>query len=268
MIFYFAYAIIVAVYYGVVPLGKRNLMLDSLKAFGSQLIEAEISIFEIGSKLNGVAGSAWEFWEKVKGFFEAQNLLVVLAAILLVLSLVEAFAGKKLFPVQKVIACFILGYIIGTAFVFPAIAPHIESVELLAPYIKDYVVGWMIGALFATLCLPIYVVSYVSVIGYFAYSLMMDGLISQYAGDKIVALIGMAVALVFALVFRKIVEIAMTSVIGGAFTYHAISYLVLVASQMQMTDLLGDLESIVESVVIAVVSVAGFMIQYRYRRRW
>ena len=239
-------------------------MLDSLKALGSQLIEADISIFEIGSKLNGAAGSAWEIWENIRGYFEAQNLLVVLAAVLLALSLVEAFAGKKLFAIQKILGCFILGYIIGTAFVFPALAPHVESIE----WITHYVVGGVVGLIFATLCLPIYNVIYVSAIGYFAYSIMMDGLIPDYADDKLVAAIGMGVVLIFALVFRKTVEIAMTSVIGGALTYRSLGYLALVTMQTKLPDLLGELEPLVEIVVIAAVSFIGFMVQYRYRRRW
>ena len=239
-------------------------MIESIKAIALRMYEADISIFEFGPMLNGAAGSAWEVWEIVRGFFESHNLLLVLAIAILALSLVEAFLGKKIIGFQKFVACFIFGFIIGTAFIYPILAPLTESFA----WVTTYVVGAAIGLICALLCLPIYVVFYALSIGYFTYSLMMDGLVPSFADNKIAAAVAMVLVVVLAFICRKVVEIGLTSVLGGVFTYYSVNYLLVVTMGQSMPELLGANAQIAQIGIIAAVSLLGFIVQYKTRRRW
>lgn len=239
-------------------------MIEWIKAFGLKLFEADYSLLDIGPWLNGAAGTAWEVWEIARGFMESKGLLLVLAIALLALALVEAFLGKKLIGLQKFVACFIFGFIIGTAFVYPAIAPFIETIT----WLSSYIVGAAVGLIFACLCLPIYVVCYAGAIGYLTYSLFMDGLVPSLADNKIAAAVAMVVVVIIAFLCRKVVEIALTSALGGLFTYLAVDYLLIVTMSQGLPELVGENINIVKYAIIGVVAFFGFIVQYKYRRRW
>ena len=237
-------------------------MLDTVKRLADKLIEAEISIPTLLEKIAGKADSLKELWGVGKEYVCSFIPPVLFALILVCLSLVETFAGKKLLGLQKVIICAAFGYIVGTAYLQPFIATIFP--------VDKMIVGAVVAVVAACLCRPIYFCGYIGVIGYFVYFLMMNGCpVESTKDDKFIAAVAAAAIIAFCLVFRKVVEIAGTSAVGAVFTYLAVKDVVpYFADGRTVNELLGDSKKIVMIAFLAVLSIFGFVIQYRRRRRW
>ena len=237
-------------------------MLETVKRLADKLIEAEISIPNLLEKVAGKADSLKELWGVAKEHVCSFLPPVLFALILVALSLVETFVGKKLLGLQKVLICAAFGYIVGTAYIQPFLATVLP--------LDKMIVGAAVALIAACLCRPIYFCGYIGVIGYFVYFLMMNGCpVESTKGDKLIAVIAAAAIIVFCLIFRKIVEIAGTSAVGAVFTYLAVKNVVpYLADGRTLNELLGDYKKIVMIAFLAVLFIFGFVVQYRRRRRW
>ena len=246
--------------------GKRILMLESLKLLLDRLVEGQISIPEIIGKISDKAAVLREMWNSANEFIAPYVPAFVVALLLVGLSLCEAVAGKRLLGFQKFVLCFALGFVVGTVYIQPLVAPHVANYFVLDATLTGVIVGITAGLL----CRPIYFCGYIGIIGYFAYFLMMNGVLLDFTkGSKTIGIIVAAVLIIVALVFRKIVEIVGTSLLGAIFTYKAVDYAVSTfASGASMVDLLGQNEIYVKIAIIAFVALTGTIFQYQTRRRW
>ena len=246
--------------------GKRILMIETLKRLLGQMADGEISIPAIIEKISNKADLFHGAWNSVNEAISPYLPACVVAILLVLLSLGEAYVGKRLLGLQKFTACFAVGFIAGATYLQPFLAPMLESYFEL----DKLTVGLVVGGVIGLLCVPIYSIGYVGGIGYFGYFLMVSGTLFEFTkGSKLIG-IAVAIGLVFvALLFRQIVEIAGTSLLGGFFTYVAVDYTVSTfADGARIADYLGDNEIYVKLAVIAVIAISGFVVQYVTRRRW
>ncbi len=245
--------------------GKGILMLETIKRLSDKLISAEISIPGILEKISGKADTLKDMWGGVNEAIAPYVPAIAIAILFIVLSLAEAFVGKRCLGVQKVIVCFALGFIVGAVYIHPLLAPYVSKFFVL----DVKIVAAVVGVIAALVCRPIYFCGYVGLIGYFAYFIMMNGVIFEFTkGSKLIAIIVAAAFITVALCFRKIVEIAGTSLLGGWLTALSIEHCVSVATGgKQLTDIMVGSEY-VKAAVIAFIAIAGFVVQYRTRRRW
>ena len=246
--------------------GKRILMLETLKRLFGRMVEGEISIPEILEKISNKADLFKGMWHTANEAIAPFVPAFIVALLLVVLALCEAYFGKRLFGVQKVAACFALGFIAGATYLQPFLAPLVANFFAL----DKIVVGLVVGVIAALLCRPIYFCGYVGVIGYFGYFLMMSGALLEFTkGSKMIGIIVAAGLITLALMFRKIVEIAGTSLLGAFFTYEAVDYAVsTLAGGARFADFLGANEIYVKLAAIGVIAISGFIVQYVTRKRW
>ncbi len=237
----------------------------------------------IGSILSSIAGAKYDFDilgniagrifgnmaanETIAGIWEA-----ILSAIspfaafvpfaLIILALIEVFFGKKLINLQKFLACVVVGFCFGVHYV----SPLINNIFNLPPYIS----GAVIALVAAVLCKFIYVAGYVFAAGYSGYLIAYSGayipfLSSVTKGNLIISL---AIALAFvavALIFRKYIEMFGTAALGGYFISKTI-----IANffDYRTLEFLGEVGWIAELVLILVIAIVGFIVQYKTRTRY
>ena len=246
--------------------GKRILMLETLQRLFGQMAAGEISIPEILGKIANKADMLKDMWNSANEAIAPYVPAFLVAFLLIGASLLEAFVGKRLLGVQKFAVCFLLGFLVGSVYLHPILAPAVASFFAL----KAWIVGVVVGVIAGLLCRPLYFVGYVGVIGYFGYFLMVSGVLLEWTkGSKVLGIIVAAVLITLALIFRKIVEIAGTSLLGAVFTFNAIDYAVsTLADGARIDDLASDYALYIKLAIIGVVAIVGFIFQYRTRRRW
>ncbi len=218
-----------------------------------KLINAELTFEELGTELEGlygqVSGSLEGVWGMIEGFLPA----MVLGAVLAVLSVVQLFFGKRLFGLQKFLACFALGYALGATFVTPMIEGFIA--------IDPMIVGLAVGLLGGLLHRPVYFLAYVLCVGYPAYLFAM----LNFAGGAMpVGLVVAAVAIVVALLLRKIIETLGLAALGAYCLYLSVDLIM----GGGLVTMLGEMESIVKLVIVGVLGLIGFIVQWKHRRRY
>ncbi len=184
---------------------------------------------------------------------------VLISSVLLALALVEVFFGKRLLGVQKFIGFFLLGFAGGAVY----LAPLIPDVLPISPL----VVGIVVGAVAALLCKIIYLVAYIGIAGCSVYIIFMGGyyipkVISDLTkGNMIVSLVIAAVAVVIAILLKKLVEMVGTATLGS------------LGAWIAFLKLLGDLKitfpesEIIKFTVITVLAVLGTLVQIKTRKR-
>lgn len=189
-----------------------------IKAFFEK-VAAGFSFEEIGAwfkdlfaSVTAEGGPVETYWTMGLDFIKGLLPLAwILPAILIALSLVQVFAGKKLLGLQKFLACFVVGYALGAVLLTPVIAEFVQ--------IADWIVGLVVGVVAALLCKPIYFLSYVAVAGYGVYALCMSDVlpeaVASFTNNWIVALVAAVVAVVVALLLRKWIEMLGTAALGA-----------------------------------------------------
>ena len=192
--------------------------MDAIKGFFEK-VAAGFSFEEIGAwfkelfgKATAEGGAVETYWTTGLDFIKGLLPLAwILPAILMVLSLVQVFAGKKLLGLQKFLGCFVVGYALGALLLTPVVAEWFT--------VADWIVGLVIGVIAALLCKPIYFLSYVVAAGYSVYALCMGDVlpeaVSSFTNNWIVALVAAVVAVVLALIFRKWIEMLGTAALGA-----------------------------------------------------
>ncbi len=185
--------------------------------------------------------------------------LIATGAIFLVLSLVEVFFGKKLLGIQKFLLCFAVGYTASVAYLAPLLPEGFT--------IPSWIIGVVVGAVAALLFKLIYFLAYIVAAGYSVYIICMGGFYLPEAvapmvkGNMVIALAAGAVAIVLALIFKKLIEMAGTAALGGWFVW--LSLIKLFAGlNIQLLD-----EGLIKIIVIAVVALLGAIVQIKTRKR-
>ena len=243
-------------------------MLETIQSFFASVINAQFDFAQIWESIVGTyyAVICSPTYIEIEAF--VKELLVnvpgvAVTAALLVLSLIQLFAGKKLLNFQKFVACFVLGFAYGVVF----LAPLVETVVPL-PY--HWISGVVVGVIAALLCKPVYFVGYVGAAAYAAYFVcfsasVLPELTAYTQGNMVYSLVAAAVAVVLVLIFRKWIEMIGTSVLGAWCTYLCVDTL---AGGLANIEALAPSIDIVMWASIAVVALIGFIVQVKTRRRY
>lgn len=182
--------------------------------------------------------------------------------ILIALSFLVAFLGKKLMPVLKFITFALVGFFAGAYF----ITPLFEGVVA----VPSWVCGLIIGILAAVLYRFVYYLLYGAFSVWFVYVICYTGFTfapqTEHSASKAVTCIVIAVAVtVFAFIFRKYVEMAGTSVLGGYLVYAIITYMIFDLSSLEFLALTPWVAPLV---ITLLVGIPGFVVQVRTRKRY
>ncbi len=242
-------------------------MLESIQGFFASVIGAE---FDFAAIWESIVGVYWAFiasptYIEIETFVSGLLLNVPAIAVtgaLLVLSLIQLFAGKKLLGFQKFVACFAVGFAYGIVF----LAPFVDTVIVLPHWIS----GVVVGAIAALLCKPVYFLTYVGAAAYAMYFVCYTGavlpeLTAFTCENKIYSLVAAAVAVLLVLIFRKWIEMIGTSALGAWCTYLCVD--TLVGGFANIEALASSIE-LVKWIAIGVVALVGFIVQVKTRRRY
>ena len=191
-------------------------------------------------------------WTFITDIVSRAGALVTLA--LLILALVETFFGRRLIKIERFIFFFGIGFASGASLVAPLL---VSAGVAVVPWI----VGLVVGALAAVLAKLLYVVLYVFFAGYATYMIFMGGQLlpetvtSFSKGNMIFGLVAAAIAIVFALLLRKWIEMLGTAVLGA--------YL----ATLSVDTLTGGLAEPLFIIVLTTLALLGFLVQAKIRRR-
>lgn len=188
------------------------------------------------------------------------SVLNYLPYILLALCVIEVFFGKKLFGIQKFLLMFGLGFIGGVLIVAPIVDKFIV--------LPTYVTGAVVGLICAILCKLLYWLCYVAVFGYSVYMVCFAGVylaaVTQYTkGILLYSAIAAGVVIIIALLLRKFIEMLATSALGA---FGIVS--IVISDFYDFTALVPGSEAIVKLAAIGVITLIGFIVQVKTRRRY
>ncbi len=186
-------------------------------------------------------------------------LLPAMPFILLAFYIILGTLGKRLFSILRFLAFFVVGFALGVYFLAPLILVVIQA-------LPPWVVGVVIGVIAAVLSKILYFVVLAVTVGYCGYVLMFQGLIIPgfMEGNYWVALLFAVVLTVLVLLFRKYVEMAGTSFLGGL----GIAYVIRGWWDFTALDFLVGIEWLGILVVALVFAVLGFIVQFKTRVRY
>ena len=182
--------------------------------------------------------------------------------VLIALCIAVAFFGKKMMPVIKFSAFFVLGFVLGVYY----ITPLLNDIIAIPPWVSGLVIAIVAAVLYRFL----YFATYAVAVGYSVYILCYSGFylapeVEYTSGKALVSLVIALAAVVLAFILMKYVEIVGTSLLGG--------YLVAVVLRGLIYDYreLGFLEStpwLGALVITLVIAIPGFIVQLKTRRRY
>ena len=185
-------------------------------------------------------------WETLTGLLP----IILLGAIFLLFSLVQIFLGRKLIKVERAVFFGYIGFLIGE-YTLTGIFP----LQLL-----PWMLGIIIGIMFAIIAKDLYLVSYGLVGVYVPYCMLFGG---HYLPESITSItkgnlfIGLAVAAIIGFLFflvRRSVECIFTSAIGALLFVWSLNLI--------LGELLGfTLDGLAALIVIAVITLAGAIVQ-------
>ena len=173
-----------------------------------------------------------------------------------VIFLIVTLFGKKIFSLLRFTAFFISGFVAGVYWLSPLVLPVI-------PTLPTWVIGVVGGIVSGVLSKLLYILFYAIVSGYSVYLFFCGGMIVPLAGNYVVALIAAVAAIVFAFIFRKYIEMAGTSMLGGFGVATVIRHFYDFTAWEPFVgrEWLGML------ILTVVVAILGFIVQYTTRER-
>lgn len=220
--------------------------------FGFADLWAKIS--EFYATVAGEGTAVKGLWDTGIGFIKPY-IGAYFAYILIALSLVQAFFGKRLLGLQKFLGFFAIGFTLGMYYLAPIVKGFL-------PVIPDWVVGLVVAVLAAVLSKVLYLVVVAVAAGYSAYLVAYSGMVlGAIKGNLIVAAAVAVVAIVLVLLLLKWIEILGTAFGGG---YLFALALLPVFDYTTMIPLEANLDKLV---VAGVVGLLGFIIQVVTRKR-
>ncbi len=198
-------------------------------------------------------------WDKVLTFL--RSLGIGFPLLLIALSLVLLFFGKKLLSIERFIVAALLGYGIGVVIV----SPMINQVFAL----PDYISGAVIALVLAVLCKYIYFAAVAVAAGYSVYVLCVNPGILPFAlpvnGNAVICLVIALVVVLVVFLLLKYIEMIGTSVLAA----FCISKIVIIHFvDYRALSFLGNYGWIVEIALIAIVALIGSIVQIKTRKRY
>ena len=179
-----------------------------------------------------------------------------LSAIFLVFSLLVAFFGKKLGEPIKFIAVFVVSFCLGVCYISPLLDPFVE----LPHWIMGVIVAAVCAVLYKFICIALVVL----VIGYSTFMVVMrPDVLSPFLSENLTAaLIVTAVVLILVFVFKKYTELLGFAVLGGWLTSLSLKGI------YDYTTIVGENGWVLMLILTVIVSVPGFIVQSKMRRRF
>lgn len=200
---------------------------------------------------------------------------ILIPAVVAVLSIIIAYAGKRLLNWIKLAVCIGGGYYVGSALAWPYIEEFVSGFG-----ITNVMVGAVLAVVFLVLGKYAYALVFAGALGYGAYLLLTVPEVAAFLstivelnpeimGTLVANALWIAIGVgVVALVFRGLCETIVTSVAGGA--GFAIGLYTAIANIFGLNSVFKDtvLEATVLMVVAILVCLGGYLKQVKNRHRF
>ena len=245
---------------------QKEVLMDILLEFWENL---KIAHWDFGAIWESIVGTYYAMietpthvaqMEVVNGFL-ANLPAFTLPLVILLLSLVETFAGKRLLGFQKFALCFVLGFEYGVLYV----STLLDSVVV----IDHWIAGLVVGILAALLSKLVYFLAYVGVIGYSVYFIAYTGTflppeVSGFTvGNMVNSLVAAAVVVVLALLLRKWIEMIGTSALGAWGVFKCVEWLV----DFNTIEAIAQNYDMIMYITMGVLGLIGLIVQIKTRKR-
>ena len=199
-------------------------------------------------------------WDGLVNFVMSFRSVFTVAAVCFCLAV--AFFGKKMMGFLKFIACFVVGFALGTHLLVPLLPPEID--------IPAWITGVVVALIVAVLYRFIYIILYVGIAGYGMYILAFYGFFlhpnAVYTHTRAVACaIAALVAIVIVLLFRKYLEMIGTSILGA---WAATLLFANFAYDFTAWSLFSGMERLAIFIPTALIAAIGTAVQIKTRRRY
>ena len=179
----------------------------------------------------------------------------------MLLAVILAFFGKRMYGFLKFIAGFFAGFCVGVDVLAPMI-----------PFINEawaWIVGIIVGLVAALLIKFLYYVIVIVGVGYGAYWLaysaaFLPQVFNFTKGNWMYSLIVAAVALLLVLLLLKWIEMLGTAALGGYFFALSLAYVY----NLTTVPFMSTWGNIPHYIVMGVVALIGFIIQVKTRKRY
>ncbi|MBQ4072009.1 MAG: hypothetical protein IJD51_06340 [Clostridia bacterium] len=241
-------------------------MFESFGAFFEALWQARFGFAQLWEWICGVYQSAIsmpglvEIKTSIDTFFAP--FLGVLPYVLIALCVVIAFAGRKILSVLKFITFFFFGFVLGAYYISPILWTFVG--------VPSWAVGLAIGIIAAVLYRLVYYLLYGTSILFLVYNLCYTGFTFQpqevHLQSRAITCIAIAaVVTVLAFVFRKYVEMLGTAVLGGYLVFLIVNFMIF---DMYTLEFIWHTPWIAPVVITSVIALPGFLVQYKFRKRY
>ena len=241
-------------------------MYESFAAFFTALWQADFGFVQLWDWLVGV----YKYTIYMPGVLEIRTAidsfvapaLPYLPFILIALSILIALVGKKILPVLKFLTFFFFGFIGCAFFITPILA------NLIA--MPSWLCGLVIAIVAAVLYRFVYYVLYTLFFLYSTYIICYTGFTLQpqteHSESKALTCLAVAVAVVIvAFIFKKYVEMAMTSFLGGYFVFLIINGMLF---NFASIEFFSYTPWVMPLVITLVIAIPGFVVQFKSRKRY
>lgn len=187
---------------------------------------------------------------------------IMFMLVVVAVCIVVALFGQRLLPIIKFCAFFVAGFALGTHLLSPLLPPEVN--------IPDWIVGIVVALIAAVLSRFLYIILYVTVVGYGTYVLTYYGFYLQldamYSNSRAtVCIIASLVAIILSLVFRKYIEMIGTAVLGA---WCAVWVFANYVHNFTVWSVFGGnmwLAMLLSTVLVALI---GVFVQFKTRRRY
>ena len=240
-------------------------MFDRLIGLFNRLINVEYDLPTFIDKLKYVFNSIFRtqgsdtraLIDMVKGMIGAYMAYVPI--ILIALCVIEVLFGKKFYGIQKFFICFLVGFMGGVYFIADIVAGFVV--------VPDYIVGAAVGLVCAILYKLFYFIGYVGTFGYLAYMVCFLGMIpvvSAYTYQNLMfSAVAALVVVIITLILRNYVEMLGTAAVGAYILVRVVDKYYFDFATVGLAS-----ETMVKLAAVAVITLIGFIVQFKTRKRY
>lgn len=231
-------------------------------AIVNSLMNATITITGILNYLKDMVAKALADTSVAGIFGTVKGLLTPVWAyryiLLMVLALVVALFGKRMFGLLKFLGGFEAGFVVGVVFLAPKLT-----------FLPAYVIGAVIGLVVALLMKFLYYVILVGGVGYGVYYIAFSAAILPVVfnftkGNLLFSAVAAVVAVVLVLVLRKWFEMLGTALAGA----YVLTYALTFVYDVRTIGFLSAYGDIPLYVVMGLVALVGFIVQVKTRKKY
>lgn len=220
------------------------------------ILEWVFGVFASGITIDGVS----QIHSALIGFVDP--VYGLLPYIFIFLSLIVAFFGKKILGILKFLAIFVTGFIFGAYFITPVFADLIS--------VPSWVWGLVIGIVAAVLYRFVYYTLYGVSMVYIVYVLCYTGFtlspLAENSSSRAVICLGIALVVALILyVLMRYIEMMGTAILGGYLVYLTVDLMLV---DFDSLEFISAAPWVAPLVIIFVVALPGFMVQFKTRKRY